>query len=70
MKNIITLAALAISLGLIIYLFTRMQAAERELATAQRRSADCELVTFQLQNELSQFTRGRAVVPESTAPKQ
>ncbi|KUG07614.1 hypothetical protein [Solirubrum puertoriconensis] len=60
MKNFVTLGALVISLALIIYLYVRLSATERQLTDAQRRMADCEQVTFQLQNQLSQQARMQA----------
>jgi uncharacterized protein HemX len=60
MKNVLTLLALVLSLGLIIYLYVQLSATEKELALAQRRVADCEQVTFQLQNQLSQQAREKA----------
>jgi uncharacterized membrane protein len=53
MKNIIFLAALAISLGLIVFLYQRLLSTEAALKTAQQHFADCQQVTFQLQNQLS-----------------
>jgi hypothetical protein len=66
MRNITSLLTLAIALGLIVYLYSRMSRAERELATIQRRAADCEQVTFQLQNQLSQYTRKSLPATEAT----
>ena len=60
MKNFATLGALVISLALIIYLYVRLSTTERQLADAQRRMVDCEQVTFQLQNQLSQQARMQA----------
>ncbi|AYA36543.1 hypothetical protein D3Y59_05415 [Hymenobacter oligotrophus] len=60
MKNFATLGALVLSLALIIYLYVRVSSTERQLAEAQRRMADCEQVTFQLQNQLSQQARIQA----------
>lgn len=53
MKNIITIAALVLALGLISYLYQQLTMAERELKAANQRFADCEKVTFQLQNQLA-----------------
>jgi uncharacterized membrane protein len=53
MKNIIFIAALAISLGLIVFLYQRLLSTEAALKTAQQHFADCQQVTFQLQNQLS-----------------
>jgi uncharacterized membrane protein len=53
MKNIIFLVALVISLGLIVFLYQRLLSTEAALKTAQQHFADCQQVTFQLQNQLS-----------------
>lgn len=53
MKNIVFLAALVLSLGLIGYLFQQLQAAEKAQQLAEKRFADCQKVTFQLQNQLA-----------------
>ncbi|MBC6990197.1 MULTISPECIES: hypothetical protein [Hymenobacter] len=63
MKNIISLIALVISLGLILYLYQRLSATEEALKLAEKRFADCEQVSFQLQNQLTGRTRG--VTPDS-----
>ena len=57
MKNIIFIAALAISLGLIVFLYQRLLSTEAALKTAQQHFADCQQVTFQLQSQLSQDER-------------
>ncbi|RYE90451.1 MAG: hypothetical protein EOO37_02935 [Cytophagaceae bacterium] len=54
MKNIIFIGAFAISLGLIVFLYQRLSSTEAALKTAQQHFADCQQVTFQLQNQLSQ----------------
>ncbi len=53
MKNIVFLAALVLSLGLIGYLYQQLTATEKALELAQKRFTDCEKVTFQLQNQLA-----------------
>ena len=53
MKNILVLGALVLALGLIGYLYQQLSATEKELQLAQKRFADCEKVTFQLQNQLA-----------------
>lgn len=63
MNKALPLAALIIALGLILFLYQRLQAAESSLEIANRRFADCEQVNFQLQNQLTQATRGP--VPDS-----
>jgi len=64
MKNIATLLALVIALGLIIFLYLRLTKTEETLKQANQRFSDCEQVNFQLQNQLTQATRG-ATVPDS-----
>ncbi|AHJ97475.1 hypothetical protein [Hymenobacter swuensis] len=63
MNKALPLAALIIALGLILFLYQRLRTAEASLEIANRRFADCEQVNFQLQNQLTQATRGP--VPDS-----
>ncbi|RSK41210.1 hypothetical protein [Hymenobacter perfusus] len=63
MNKALPLAALLIALGLILFLYQRLQTTEAALEMANRRFADCETVNFQLQNQLTQATRGP--VPDS-----
>jgi len=67
MKNVLFLAALAISLGLIIFLYQRLTATEAALRTAEKHFADCQQVTFQLQNQLSEDEKS-AAAKSTTAP--
>ena len=53
MKNILFLLALAISAGLNIYLYQRFTAADTARKIAEQHFADCQQVTFQLQNQLA-----------------
>lgn len=53
MKNIIFLGALVLALGLIGYLYQQLSTSEKALQLAEKRFADCEKVTFQLQNQLA-----------------
>ena len=53
MKNIVFIVTLAISLGLIVFLYLRLSDTEAKLKEAQQHFADCQQVTFQLQNQLS-----------------
>lgn len=53
MKNLIFLGALVLALGLIGYLYQRLDATEKKLTLADKRFTDCEKVTFQLQNQLA-----------------
>ncbi len=53
MKNIVFLAALVLALGLIGYLYQQLAATEKALTLAEKRFADCEKVTFQLQHQLA-----------------
>ncbi len=54
MKNILFIGALVLSLGLIGFLYQQLAAAEQALKVANQRFADCQQVTFQLQNQLAQ----------------
>jgi archaellum component FlaG (FlaF/FlaG flagellin family) len=67
MKNILFIAALVISLGLIGFLYQRLSATQEELKEAQKHFADCQQVTFQLQNQLSADERN-AEAQGTTAP--
>ncbi|WP_073107385.1 hypothetical protein [Hymenobacter daecheongensis] len=49
MKNALTVAALVLSLGLILYLYQQVTRLEKALQASEQRFADCEQVTFQLQ---------------------
>ena len=53
MKNLLFIAALVISVGTIIFLYQRLRSTEAALKAAQQHFADCQQVTFQLQNQLS-----------------
>ena len=50
MKNLIYLGALVLALGLIGYLYQQLDGAEKALKVSEQRFADCQKVTFQLQN--------------------
>ncbi|SDX60523.1 hypothetical protein [Hymenobacter psychrophilus] len=63
MKKYLPLAALLVALGLILFLYQRLTNTETALKQAEQRFHDCEIVTFQLQNKLSQIKRGP--VPDS-----
>ncbi|WP_223649466.1 hypothetical protein [Hymenobacter psoromatis] len=67
MKNIAFIATLAVSLGLIIFLYWRLTVTQNALADAQRQSAACEQVTFQLQAQLSADEKD-AAAHTTTAP--
>ena len=69
MKNIFFIGVLAVCLGVILFLFQRLNATEIALKEAQQHFADCEQVTFQLQNQLSEKQRGAAATP-ATAPQK
>ena len=56
MKNLLFLLALLISLGTIIYLYQRLSTTEQALQLAEKRFADCEQVTFQLQMQKQGIT--------------
>lgn len=68
MKNILIIASLVLALGLIGFLYQQLSAAETALEVANKRFADCEQVTFQLQNQLAQEQKkagtGPAPMPE------
>ncbi|GAA4022344.1 hypothetical protein GCM10022409_02590 [Hymenobacter glaciei] len=53
MRNIIYLGALVLALGLIGFLYQQLDAAEKALKVSEQRFADCQKVTFQLQNQLA-----------------
>ncbi len=63
MNKALPLAALLIALGLIIFLYLRINKLEAALKQSEQRFSDCELVNFQLQNQLVAATRGP--VPDS-----
>ena len=67
MKNLLFIATLAISLGLIIFLYQRLTATEAALKVAQQHFTDCQQVTFQLQNQLSADEKS-AAANSTTAP--
>ena len=54
LKNVLFLLALAVSGGLNLFLFQRYAAADQARQAAEQHFTDCQQVTFQLQNELSQ----------------
>jgi len=64
MKNILTIGALVLALGIIGFLYQQLSAAETALAVANKRFADCEQVTFQLQNQLAQEQKKTGNVPQ------
>lgn len=53
MKNIFVLAVLVLALGLIGYLYQQLTATQQALQQSEQRFADCQKVTFQLQNQLA-----------------
>lgn len=69
MKNILIVSSLILALGLIGFLYQQLTAAEEALKVANKRFADCEQVTFQLQNQLAQKQKrdGTGIAP---MPKQ
>ena len=64
MRNILTIGALVLALGIIGFLYQQLSAAEAALAVANRRFTDCEQVTFQLQNQLAQEQKKSGTVPQ------
>ncbi len=69
MKNILFLLTLAVSLGLIFFLYWRLTVTQNALAAAQREGAACQQVTFQLQAQLSADEKS-AAAHSTTAPSQ
>jgi hypothetical protein len=70
MKNIVFLLALAISAGLNVFLYQRFTAADTARKEAEQHFTDCQQVTFQLQNQLSQEENKKgAAASSTTAPK-
>ncbi|QKG52187.1 hypothetical protein [Hymenobacter sp. BRD67] len=67
MKNILFIATLAISLGLIVFLYQRLLSTEAALKTAEQHFAACQQVTFQLQAQLSADEKS-AAAHSTTAP--
>ncbi|QIX63230.1 hypothetical protein FY528_13930 [Hymenobacter lutimineralis] len=63
MNKVLSLAALLIALGLILFLYQQLNTTEKALQLAEKRFADCEQVNFQLQNQLTLIKRG--AVPDS-----
>ncbi len=65
MRNILTIGALVLALGIIAFLYQQLSATEAALKVADQRFADCEVVTFQLQNQLAQQQKqaGTGVAP-------
>jgi hypothetical protein len=67
MKNLLYIGTLAISIGLIIFLYQRLLTTEAALRVAEKHFADCQQVTFQLQNQLSEDEKS-AEANSTTAP--
>ena len=67
MKNLLYIGTLAISIGLIIFLYQRLLTTEAALHVAEKHFADCQQVTFQLQNQLSEDEKN-AAANATTAP--
>ncbi|MGI4885870.1 MAG: hypothetical protein ACRYFR_13000 [Janthinobacterium lividum] len=65
MRNILIIGALVLALGIIAFLYQQLSAAETALKVADQRFADCQQVTFQLQNQLAQQQKraGTGVAP-------
>lgn len=53
MKNILTIGALVLALGLIGYLYQQLTQTQEALKAAQQHFDDCQQVTFQLQSQLA-----------------
>ncbi|WP_324677771.1 hypothetical protein [Hymenobacter sp. GOD-10R] len=56
MKNLLFLLTLLIALGTILYLYRQLSTTEQALKLAEKRFADCEQVTFQLQMQKQGIT--------------
>ena len=69
MKNILFILTLAVSLGLIFFLYWRLTVTQNALAEAQRQATACQQVTFQLQAQLSADEK-EAAAHSTTAPSQ
>lgn len=69
MKNILFILTLAVSLGLIFFLYWRLTVTQNTLAEAQRQATACQQVTFQLQAQLSADEKD-AAAHSTTAPSQ
>lgn len=67
MKNFLLIGTMAIVIGLIIFLYQRLLTTEAALRVAEQHFTDCQQVTFQLQNELSESKKGAAATT-TTAP--
>lgn len=68
MRNILFIGALVLSLGLIGFLYQQLAAAETALQVANQRFADCQQVTFQLQNQLAQQQQQHAGTVRAPTP--
>ena len=60
MKNILVIGTLVIALGLIGYLYQQLNATQKALQVSEKRFADCQKVTFQLQNQLAPLQKKQA----------
>jgi len=67
MKNILFIVALAISLGLIFFLYWQLTLTQNALKDAQVKVEACQQVTFQLQAQLSADEKS-AAAHSTTAP--
>ena len=67
MKNILFIVTLAISLGLIFFLYWQLTLTQNALKDAQMKSEACQQVTFQLQAQLSADEKS-AEAQGTTAP--
>ncbi|QKG56081.1 hypothetical protein GKZ68_05160 [Hymenobacter sp. BRD128] len=67
MKNILFIVTLAISLGLILFLYWQLTLTQNALKDAQVKVEACQQVTFQLQAQLSADEKS-AAAHSTTAP--
>ncbi len=67
MKNILFILTLAVSLGLIFFLYWQLTLTQNALKDAQMKTEACQQVTFQLQAQLSADEKS-AAASSTTAP--
>ncbi|TPG65927.1 hypothetical protein [Hymenobacter nivis] len=72
MQKILAIGSLVLALGIIAFLYQQLSAAETALKVADQRFADCQQVTFQLQNQLAQQQKqaGTRLLPQTKPPQQ
>lgn len=68
-RNLLSILALLLALGMIGYLYYRLTTAEEALALAEKRFTDCEQVTFQLQMQVASG-KAKVALPAAKPPRQ